>query len=282
MNDCKKCRDLFTEAFYDELGGERREFFEDHLLICKKCKSEYGKMATALKMMSKKVRPEPGQAFWDGYADRLVKRMGEERLLLPNSESLWQKIIRTLTSVPKWAFQASVALLLVILGVFIGRMIFSPPVSGTRLAQQPPVQESRIDVIHRAQNYIERSKLIILAMINFDPKTEDPYGLSLPYQKQVSKELIQEASFLKEKLEDSQQRRLLKLIMDLEVILLQLTNLESENDFEAIELVKEGVESRGVLLKIYLTDVRKFNEEMKRMEQRTKGLNRSRKFKKGA
>lgn len=275
MNDCKKCQDLFIEALYDELGGERKEFFKDHLLICEKCKSEYGKMAAALKIMSKRIRPEPGQAFWTGYADRLAKKMRKAKLALHSSESFRQTIIRILASVPKWAFQASAALFLVILGVFIGRMMFSPPASETRLAQQPPARESQIDVIHRAQNYIERSKLIILAMVNFDPKTEDPYGLSLPRQKQISKELVQEASFLKEKLEDTHQRRLLKLIIDLEVILLQIANLETENDFEAVELIKGGVESRGILLKIYLTDVRKLNEEMERMEPKTKGLNRS-------
>lgn len=278
MNECKECRKLFAESLYEELSGERIKFFKKHLVICEKCKSEYEEMEATLEIMNQKARPEPGKTFWEGYTDRLAKRMEEERSLLHSHESHWQTFIRTLNSVPRWAFQTSAALLLVILGVFIGRLMFSPSVSEIRLAQQPPAQESRIDIIHRAQNYIERSKLIILAMVNFDSKTEDPYGLNLPYQKQVSKELVQEASFLKEKLIDTRQKRLQKLIMDLEIILLQIANLESEHNYEAIELVKEGVENRGILLKIHLTDIRKLTEEVNKAEPETKGLNKSRKI----
>jgi len=95
---------------------------------------------------------------------------------------------------------------------------------------------------------------MLLALINFDPETEDPYVLNLPHQQQVSRELVREASFLKQGIADSDQRRLQNLITDLEVILLQIANLESERDFEAIEFVKKGVDSRGIMLQIHVTD----------------------------
>jgi hypothetical protein len=149
-------------------------------------------------------------------------------------------------------------MLLVVLGIYIGRMIFSPSASEVQQARQLPTIGSQVEqsaeYIHRAQNYIERSKLILLALINFDPETEDPYALNLPFQQQVSRELVSEASFLKQGIADSDQRRLRDLITDLEVILLQIANLESERDFEAIELVKKGVDSRGILLQIHVTD----------------------------
>ncbi|MDH5467273.1 MAG: hypothetical protein OEY25_07625, partial [Candidatus Aminicenantes bacterium] len=69
--------------------------------------------------------------------------------------------------------------------------------------------------------------------------------------------LVQEASYLKRELAESDQGRLENLIIDLERVLLQIANLESQNDFEAIELVKEGVTSRGILMEINLTDLRR-------------------------
>ena len=260
MSDCKKCQDLFCEAFYEEIDAEQKNFLEAHIAVCEGCESEYAEVTSTLKVMEKRARPEPEQAYWNGYWNKLARRMEEEKTLTPKPESWWRSFGRAFTFAPKWAFQTAAALLLVVLGIYIGRVVFSPSASEVQRARQlPPVAsqvEQSAEYIHRAHNYIERSKLILLALINFDPETEDSYALDLPYQQQVSRELVREASFLKQGIADSDQRRLRDLIADLEVILLQIANLESENDFEAIELVKEGVDSRGILLQIHVTDFR--------------------------
>lgn len=256
MSDCKKCQDLFGEAFYEELNAEQKNFLESHIRVCEGCESEYNEMTSTLKVMEKRTRPEPDQAYWNGYWNKLARRMEDEKTITPKSESWW----RAFTFVPKWAYQTAAALLLVFLGVFFGRMFFSPPVSDTKQAHRPGLisqQGPGVELASRTQNYIERSKLMLLALVNFDPETEDSYALNLPYQQQISKELVQEASYLKSKLADSGQRRLENLIADLEVILLQIANLESEYDFDAIDIVKEGVNRRGILMQINLTDIRR-------------------------
>ncbi len=48
------------------------------------------------------------------------------------------------------------------------------------------------------------------------------------------------------------------------MILLQVANLESEYDLNAIDLVKEGVERGGILLKINITDIRQSIKKEKR------------------
>lgn len=270
MSDCKKCRVMLAEALYEELNAEQKLFFKNHLLLCKKCRTKFEKMASTLKIMNQRIRPEPGEAFWNGYQTSLAKRIKEEEIPGTKPESWVRTFIRTLSSAPRWSYLTTAALLLVIIGVFIGRMVFSPSVSELQQGQQissiTSQAESRIELVNRTHNYINRSKLILLAMINFNPETEDPYALDLPYQKQISRELVQEASFLKGELADSDQRRLQDLIADLEVILLQIANLESEHDSEAIELVKDGVESRGVLLKIRFADIRQFIKKRSKTE----------------
>lgn len=260
MSDCKKCQDLFGEAFYEELNAEQKNFLESHIRVCEGCESKYAEMTSTLKVMEKRARSEPEQAYWNGYWNKLARRMEEEKSMAPKTESWWRTFIRAFNFAPKWAFQTAAALLLVVLGIYLGKMIFSPYTPAVQQARQLPAvttqDEPNVEFANRAQNYIERSKLILLALINFDPETEDLYALDLPYQQQVSRELVREASFLKQRIADPDQRRLRDLIADLEVILLQIANLESEHDFEAIELVKEGVDSRGILLQIHVTDFR--------------------------
>ena len=261
MSDCRKCRPLFLEYFYGELDASKQQFLKDHLSVCKKCTSEFNEMKGLLQFTGKRFRPEPPKEFWDSYEERLAKRIQKKRFSEAGQESWWKRRWKNFTFAPKWTFQAAAALALIVIGVIIGRIIFSPSLPEIQQVTQQhglisPLQPSPT-LVHRSQNYIERSKLILLALVNFDPATEDPYALDLPYQQQVSRELVQEASLLKIELASSDQERLEDLIASLEIILLQIANLESESDFEAIELVKEGIDRRGILMEINLTDLRR-------------------------
>jgi hypothetical protein len=209
--------------------------------------------------MDKRIRPEPGREFWDGYWDRLAGRMGEESPVRVARRSWIRILSRSFNLGPRWVYRAAAALLLIAAGVFIGRTVLSPPRIPTEAARQevqpPPVQPGQDDPVLRARSFVDRSKLVLLALVNYDPKSEDPYGLDLPLQKQVSQQLVRQAGDLKADLKDPGQRRLRELVTDLETILIQIANLESQNDLEAVGFVKQGVENRGVFLKINLSEM---------------------------
>jgi hypothetical protein len=232
--------------------------------------------------MSQRIRPEPGAEFFDGYWDRLVKRMDKERVVHTTKDKWWESLFSRRTGLlPRWAYQAVASILLVVVGIFLGRMLFIPS-QGTdqpaTMAQAVSQPDSQDNVSQRAFNYIQRSKLIVLAISNFDSENQDPYALDLPYQQQISRELVQEASWLKRELSGRRQRRLQELISDLEVILLQLANLESESDISAIELVQDGVKSRGILFKIHLADTAQFRDSSKAHSEADRALNKSKSF----
>jgi hypothetical protein len=260
MSECKKCRSLFLEYFYGELDAPKKKFFDEHMSLCEKCKFSFDEMKAVLQFTGKRVRPEPPESFWDAYEEKLTKKIEIEEAGQVNRESLWEKLARRSSLAPKWVLQAAAAVALIVIGVFIGRALFSPAISGVQQASQrsgiitPKQPETAL--IRRSQDYIDRSKLILLALVNFDPSLEDPYALDLPYQKEVSRQLVEEAGFLKKDLAESDQERLENLIASLEIILLQIANLESENDLDAIALVRDGISRRGILMEINLTDLR--------------------------
>jgi hypothetical protein len=246
------------EALYDELRLEERAAFDRHLESCPRCALEFKEMASALKVMSTRERRDPGAEFWEGYWDRLSKRAEEEEAFA--SEPPRRKGFASFVGlIPSWAYQAAAAVLLLTVGILIGRSILSPPpvklkTAATEASGGVSV-EPVSDPVVRAKNYVQRSKLVLLALVNYDPQTEDPYGLDLPTQKKISAELVEQAGLLKTELRDPGQRRLRELVADLETILIQIANLESEQDLEAVDLVKQGVANRGVLLKINLTEM---------------------------
>jgi len=270
MSDCEKYRNQFVEALYEELTLEEKRRFEAHLQSCPKCASEFRQMASTLKVMDRKVRIEPEERFWDGYWDRLSKKLQEE-MPQASAKRLWKTLSRTLSLTPRWVYQAAAAVLLVALGVFIGKLAFTPTPLLIQQAQQGDAAIAAKDAenILRAQNYFERSKVVLLALVNFDPKTDDPYALNLPLQRKVSRDLVQEAGLLKNELRGPSQKRLQELISDLEVILIQIANLEPGQDLQAVEIVKQGIESRGVLLKINVNEMRRDSQKSLNLKKST-------------
>lgn len=259
MIKCQKTKDLMLEALYGELSAADRAHFDAHLRACPECAAEYSVLGATLEVMDRRERPDPGGIFWDGYWERLERKMEREALQVaaPAPESLWRQTRRLLATVPRWAYQATGALALVVIGVLIGRAVFAPSGPGATtgpagvVAAVPPADPALV----RANDYVQRSKVLLLGLVNFDPAAKDTYGLNLPRQKQISRELLSEAAYLKPALRDSRNERLRELVADLEVILLQIANLESENDLEAVDLVRTGVDKGDLLLQINLSEM---------------------------
>ena len=261
MGECRKMKSLFLESLYGELDMDRKEYLKRHLAGCRECSEEYEKMAKTLMTMSKKAMPDPGQEFWDGYWDRLELRMKGDGLFEPSAAGAQKRPRIRFGLFPRWTYGAAVAVAILAMGILIGRLFFSRPVILSRPAPigTPSVlpASSAGDLTLRTSRYFERSKVILLALVNFDPEKQDVYGLSLSRQKEVSTELVKEASALKSDLKNAKERQLEKLVGDLEVILMQIANLKSEYDLPTVEIIKAGVENKDVLFKISLNEMRR-------------------------
>jgi hypothetical protein len=105
----------------------------------------------------------------------------------------------------------------------------------------------------RAQQYIDRSQILLLGLVNFNPKTEDIYALDLPRKKEISREMVIQAADIRGALTDPRQKRLRELVSDLQVIMMQIANLGAGKDLDGVEIVKGGIEQKGIFLKIDLT-----------------------------
>ena len=262
MSDCHVNRDLMLEALYGEISPRERAVFEAHLTSCPGCAADFKALKATVGIFDPKNRPDPGPEFWDGYWNRLERKLdlegssGSDKML---SRIEGRRI--ALRFFPKWAVQGLAAAALVTIGVFLGRTVLGPPARTVRHVREAGFPAAEIlpassSSAIRTRNYFERSKLVILGFVNFDPGTEEAYGLDLPRQKRISRELVQEAALLKNELSSPAQKRLHELVSDLETILVQIANLKSENDIPAVDVaIKEGVKSKGLLLKINLTEM---------------------------
>ncbi|MBD3290870.1 hypothetical protein GF337_18830 [candidate division KSB1 bacterium] len=260
MMKCKSIRKLFVDALYDELTSQQREGFDRHLESCAGCAREFAQLKQTMTAMDQRELAEPEEAFWEGYWNRLQPQLEET----PGLPTRYRDRLRQLTEIrifePRVAMQLAVAIVLIALGIFIGRLIYAPDNVRRELPvyaeKSPDGQEAKF-VDARTQRYLERSKVLLLGLVNFDSAEEDYHGLNFGHQQRISEELVSEAQFLKENVRG---HGLTSLISDLEIILMQIANLESEQDINGIELIKSGIDRQGILLKINLEEIKQTSD----------------------
>jgi hypothetical protein len=269
MSRCRSRKKVFLESLYGELGPAGENKLRRHLEKCPACSREYDDMAATLVVLSRPRTEDPGADFWDGYYDRLERRMSREGAFEASRREPSPAPRARFGFAPRWAFGAAGAVGLLAAGILIGRLtIGRVPVAGPSLggpsalggtAVLPAAQSADLSV--RTSRYLERSKVILLALVNFDAQKKDVYGLNLPRQKEMSRELVNEASILRGDLKAAKERRLERLVGELEMILIQLANLKNEVDLPSIEIIKAGAELKDILFKINLSEMRRESDK---------------------
>ena len=243
---CDIQRERFVEALYRELNGDALREFEAHLHGCEACAAEFKRLKATLQTMDQRSRETVDEPFFENYWERLSDRMNAENL--PERKASRLKF-------PKWGYQISAAAAILLIGVIIGRFWMSTPEQTTTPVAKKNVQREMLQA--RTTQYLERSKVLLLGLVNLDTEAHDPETIDLQRFQSVSQQLLREAGALKPALQKSRERRLGQLVNDLEVILMQIANLESREDIRGIEIIRNGVERQGVLFKINLEEIRR-------------------------
>lgn len=259
MHKCQDYRELLLKAPSGNLNPEQKRDVELHLAECPSCRSQYEMIKKAFQTMDIREKYDPGEDYWNGYWDRLQVRMAAEEISDATPLRSDPRKFRLFAGLPRWMPLTAAAAALVMIGIFIGRTHIRP---GFQAAAPNPAESASIlpaaagsGLSGRTSLYLERSKRILLAVINFSADPKDIHGLNLPAQRTASKELVREAAALKTELRGSKKRQLERLVGDLERILLQISNLQGGDDLVALGVIKAGAESGDILFKIDLAEL---------------------------
>lgn len=119
---------------------------------------------------------------------------------------------------------------------------------------QGNVELASVDV--RARDYIDRSQVLLLELINSSPDTTHAADGDYRAQQVRAKALVREASTLRDDLPGNDNRRMRELVTELQLVLREIANLESKNDQKAVEIIRNRVDREGVLMKIDVEQMR--------------------------
>jgi hypothetical protein len=263
--NCRECENQMVEALYGELEAEARGRFDAHLEECPVCRRLFAGLQSTLEVLDRRERRDPGQAYWDGYWNRLGARMEAERDARRRRGWLGRLLPGLSPAALKWAQRGVLAALLVVFGAVAGRILIPGPAPQEQLVTgepggpgAPPGRRATAEAC--ARRYIEDSQVLLLALVNFDPETEGEYLSDWSAEKKRSRELASQGASLRSDLTGPRQRRLRDLVTELELIMIQIANLESAGDLEAVELIRSTVSQQDMMLRINLERMRGADE----------------------
>ena len=254
---CKQCRELFGEALYNELPVELKSEFDKHVASCVACAKEFDEIKATLKIMNQRTRTEPDRAYWNSFWDQLNQKLSGYKKESLHVTSTPKRFALRPARIPSWAYGIA-AMFMVAMGIYLGRTYFAQhevkeTEQGNQIADSssPAIEDSATT---QALAYLDRSRNLLIGLANLNE--EQHPSLDLTRQQAASRQLIQQASMLKVALNKPDQQLMRKLVQDLEVILLQLANVEVRPGHPAVEMVKNGIDQKSILLKINLEEMR--------------------------
>jgi len=249
MKECKFFQQLIVEDFYSEIDRDEKSKLEKHLEICDNCKIQSEQIPTTLNGMNQYKRPQPSEDFWNNYWINLESKLNKNLSINKKLKNIFSLI----QIKPSWIYGFATAAAFLIIGIFLGKFYFTPPTANTYVSSE--VSQKNIQTVATAERYLNRSKVLLLGIVNMDIETDLDYKPSISKQQQISKELIKQTAVLKEDLQEANQKLLLELVNELQTILLQIANLEKEYDYDAIELIQSSLDRKGILVKINLGQI---------------------------
>ncbi len=261
MNNCIKSMKLFPKALYGELAGEEKKWFSLHLEDCERCTSEYNKMAATLNIMNERKLPHPEDSYWEEYSRILYRKID----VLGRQEGYFSRVkdrfIEIMAFQPRLVYAPALVLVLIILSLTAGKNFYSVPqdTTDTVLAEARSADPYLVNTT--MDSYLERSKVILTTISNFDPVEDDVYTLDIPGQKDLSRKLLRDAEMLQSAPEIRDSRELLKLVYDLQMIMLKIVEMDEMTDEFEIDLLKLSIRNSALLFKINIEQIKKRTDE---------------------
>jgi hypothetical protein len=264
--NCKNFNEIVVDALYnyDELSEQDKRLFHAHLTTCPACAGEYEEMAGVLALMDQRQKPEMGEEYWDSYYPRLLEKIKEseekEKNKVKNKIWLWLKKwwenFRFDIQRLRWVLYPAAALLLVVLGIAIGRYVYLPSVPGEGEELISSALSSQRKISPVLAEHFENLRPMLIDCANYNAREAGSGEDFVLIDKKTLKELALQNLLLKRIAARGNDVVLTRLLEELELILLELSNAEpaeSNSDIagnETIGHVRDILKKNDTLFKM--------------------------------
>ena len=258
--NCKRCENFMAQALYGDLSPGRRAKFEEHLQGCAQCGETFRQFEQTVAVANRRVLAQADDETMKGFWDRL-----EPQLERQPAAPVWN-LFPGRWGLKSWAnhpaVAAAAAMVLVAVGIFIGRINPNDPGGTTTQAAALLDPAITADFNEQFSSYLDRTKLVLLGLDNYQEAAEDETVIyDLTRHRAISRELITQGRNLKAHAAISSHQLNGVLIDDIERILLQLANSDDLDIELTIEIIQKGMNRNGIMFKITLSEFGRLRRE---------------------
>ncbi len=230
MKTCKKYQKFIIEDIYNELSSDLAEKLKIHIKACEKCRREYSNMKAILGVMDKRERPEFKEEYWEQLEEKILNAAGEKTDRLKKISGLSGRRITLV-------LYAVAASLLIFIGIFLGKIFYSP---------QDPVMNTSPDLLNASvTSHFNNLKPLLLECSNYQVNS----GENIFVGRENLKLFLMQNYLLKKAIKNSKDPALLRLVEDLELILIEISNRNPDNP-RAFFTIQQQIENQDILFKI--------------------------------
>ncbi len=249
--NCSDVENRLNDYLDGALAGGEADEVQAHLRQCQSCKQQCTSLEQILAQASSLPTETPPNSLWQSIESELDRVPVIATTNLAGRFHDWMSGLTAQLQVPVPALKYAGAMALLICGMLVGKFLLPLPEGQNQIVAPAPAA-GEVQLANRATSYIEKSKILFLGIVNAD--LEDLQNSSWQSERHMARGLVREASFLKENLSRKNDARVRQLVEELELILLEIAMIEERQDLNNIELIKGGIDRKGLLLKINLAD----------------------------
>lgn len=260
MKDMNEILILYLEG---ELEEQEAKELESKLRTDEALREELEQLKTSLEMVEMSLPPEPDSSYWSNFYSRLQPRLVKK--------SLFKKLVEMVmpnTGLRLATALGSLAVVFIIAGIFVTQFLVRPA------EPLPLVTKSTVRIEHKENalkfvvaNHLDSTRLLLQEMVNI-PFDDNETLQERLFDTRIRGErlLSNNRTFLQAAMKQGD-AELETLLDDLELVLMEISNLDVEMAEFAIPSLQRIIQKKNLLIKIEIINLSEVDRNSENSER---------------
>jgi hypothetical protein len=243
MKTCTE-QNQIVDYFFNELDDIQKNEFEKHLTKCEDCRNYFEAFISTAPLIKRQKRLKPESEMLELYYQSLKTKYPARKKLSVRTKELLDFLILK----PSFHIRIAEAAVLLMIGIFIGRATIWKAETGQQISNGNSYVTTHVSEMI-LNHYLQETEMILLDVVNTSPDEDDRVLLSLAQLAQYGN-LLQKTSLCRAEARETKDEKLLSLIDDIELILLEICNIEKRTLTEKVNEIREQINKSNLLFEI--------------------------------